>query len=237
MRRILYCLAIMSAAQVGSDASMPLPSHTQACPTVTVDCPTGVTEASTPVRFTANIEGADPKATLTYNWSVSTGTIISGQGTSAIIVDQAGTADRSITATVKVGGLDSSCPLIASCSKMPGLPALSRKFDEYGNTAFKDEKARLNKFAKQLRSEPESRGYIITYGRRRGRAGEAEAHARHAKSYLVKIHGIDPKRIVTVDGGFRTNLEVELWIAPPGAKPPTVSSDKMQTNKDTVKRN
>ena len=165
MRLVLFCLLMISAAQVGFGAIMPPPSHTQECPTIMVNCPTEVMEIGIPVTFTANVEGADSKATLTFNWTVSTGTIISGQGTPSIIVDRVGRWEESITVTVAVVGLDSRCGNLASCTRAaPAVAPLSRKFDEYGNTAFKDEKAHLNKFAKQLQNEPESRGYIITYG-------------------------------------------------------------------------
>ena len=40
----------------------------------------------------------------------------------------------------------------------------ARKFDEYGNIRFNDEKARLDNFAIQLQNEPTSQGYIIGYG-------------------------------------------------------------------------
>ena len=241
MRRILYCLVIISATQVSFAMSTALPTPCQECPVVTVDCPTQFVDTDVPVRFSADVIGAHTTAKITYNWAVSAGTIIGGQGTFSIIVDQSGTGGQSMTATVEVGGFDPICQTTASCSFVLCPAPLSRKFDEYGNTAFKDEKAHLNKFGKQLQNEPESRGYIITYGRRRGRAGEAQAHAHHARSYLVKTYAINPERIVTVDGGFRTNLEVELWLMPTGAQPPkptpTVSPDEVKTGKDTVKRN
>ncbi len=59
------------------------------CPTVSVSCPSEV-EPNQPITFTASVSGGDPAATWTYNWSVSAGTISSGQGTSTITVDTAG---------------------------------------------------------------------------------------------------------------------------------------------------
>jgi hypothetical protein len=52
------------------------------------------------------------------------------------------------------------------------------------------------------------------------RAGEAEARAARAKEYLVKVRGIDARRIVTIDGGHREDLTVELYIVPSGDTPP-----------------
>ncbi|HEX6717193.1 MAG TPA: Ig-like domain-containing protein, partial [Pyrinomonadaceae bacterium] len=114
------------------------------CPTVSVSCPSDI-EAGQPITFTASLAGETGGATPTYNWSVSAGTISSGQGTSTITVDTAGIGGQSVTATVNIGGLDPSCNATASCTtavKPPPQPP--RKFDEYGNIRFNDEKARLD---------------------------------------------------------------------------------------------
>jgi hypothetical protein len=191
------------------------------CPTVRVSCPdTGTT--GQPVTFTADVSGGDPNVTPTFNWSVSAGTISSGQGTSSITVDTTGVTGT-ITATVDVGGYGTACSTSQSCTVSFPTAPVNRKFDEYGNIRFNDEKARLDNFAIALQNEPGAQGHIIAYGGRRGRAGEAQARADRARDYLVNTRGIDPGRIVTVDGGFRENLTVELWIVPTGAPAPTAS--------------
>jgi hypothetical protein len=198
------------------------------CPTLTVDCPTGPTQAGTPVTFTVNAAGGNPNVTPTFNWSVSAGTITSGQGTNSITVDTAGLAGQSITATVEVSGLAPECARTASCTAQIAAvetPPAASKFDEYGNVNFNDEKARLDNFAIQLQNNPSAQGYIIAYGGRRQRAGEAQARADRAKNYLVNTRGIDAGRIVTVDGGNRENLTVELWVVPTGAQPPAATPD------------
>jgi hypothetical protein len=103
-------------------------------------------------------------------------------------------------------------------------PALAQKFDEYGNIRFNDEKARLDNYAIQLQNQPGAQGYIIAYG---SCAGEAQARADRAKDYLVNTRGIDAGRIVTMDGGCRSDLSVELWIVPSGATPPAASTDNI----------
>ena len=199
------------------------------CPTVTVSCPDVVDEGQ-PATFTANVTGGDPNVSATYNWSVSGGTITSGQGTPSITVDTTGQGGRAITATVNVGGYPPECNTQASCTTTPQVRAVARMFDQYGNIAFNDEKARLDNFAIQLQNEPGAQGYIIAYGGRRGRAGEAQARADRAKDYMVNTRGVDPGRIVTVDGGFREDMTVELWIVPTGATPPTASPTLQQSD-------
>ena len=199
------------------------------CPTVTVTCPDTVDEGQ-PATFTANVTGGDPNVSATYNWSVSAGTITSGQGTPSITVDTTGQGGTAITATVNVGGYPPECTTTASCTTTPTRRAVARLFDQYGNIAFNDEKARLDNFAIQLQNEPGSQGYIIAYAGRRARANEAQARADRAKDYLVNTRGVDPGRIVTVDGGYREDLTVELWIVPTGATPPSASPTLQQSD-------
>jgi hypothetical protein len=187
------------------------------CPTVTVTCPDSV-EAGKPATFTANFSQGTPSVSETYNWTVSAGTITSGQGTSSITVDTAGVSGGSITATVEVGGVDPSCNRTASCTVQVGVTLLARKFDEYGNIRFNDEKARLDNYAIQLQNEPTAQGYIIGYGTC---DAEGQNRANRAKDYLVNTRGIDAGRIVVVDGGCMPELKVELWIVPSGATAPS----------------
>ena len=191
------------------------------CPTVSVSCPSDVDQGS-PITFTASVSG---DMNVTYNWSVSAGTISSGQGTSSISVDTANLGGQTVTATVELGGLDPSCSRTASCTtsiRAPVPPAV--KFDEYGNIKFNDEKARLDNYAIQLQNQPGSQGYIIAYG---SCAGEAQARADRAKDYLVNTRGIDAGRLVTIDGGCRSDLTVELWVVPTGATAPAASTDNI----------
>jgi hypothetical protein len=189
------------------------------CPTVSVSCPSDV-DQGTPITFSASVNG---DANVTYNWSVSAGTISSGQGTSSITVSTDGLGGQTVTATVELGGLDPSCSKTASCTTgIKPAPKEPVKFDEYGNIKFNDEKARLDNYAIQLQNDPGAQGYIIAYG---SCEGEAQARADRAKDYLVNTRGIDAGRLVTVDGGCRSELTVQLWIVPTGATAPAASTD------------
>ena len=186
-----------------------------------MSCPDTVTPGQ-PATFTANVSGGDPSVTPTFNWTVSAGTITSGQGTSSITVDTTGVTGN-ITATVTVGGYPASCNVSSSCTTGAPPVRTARKVDEYGNIRFNDEKARLDNFAIELQNDPTSQGYLICYGGRRGRAGEAAARCDRSKNYLTTTRGIDARRVVTVDGGYREDLTVELWVVPSGATPPAAS--------------
>jgi hypothetical protein len=183
------------------------------CPTVAVTC-TDTVDEGTPITFTANFTQGTPTVSETYNWTVSAGTITSGQGTSSITVDTKGLGGQSVTATVEVGGVDPSCNRTASCTTPVKPVAVPRKFDTYGNIRFNDEKARLDNFAIALQNEPGSRGAIVGYG---SCDAEGQKRAQRAKDYLVNTRGIDAGRIDVIDGGCTPELEVQLWIVPQGA--------------------
>jgi hypothetical protein len=190
------------------------------CPTVSVSCPDTGTIGQ-PVTFTANVSAGDPNVTPTFNWTVSAGTISSGQGTSSITVDTTGVGGgTTITATVDVGGYDRSCSTSSSCTVSFARTIEARKIDEYGNIRFNDEKARLDNYAIELQNDPTAQGYLICYGGRKGRTGEGQRRCDRAKDYLVNTRGISGDRIVTVDGGYKEDLTVELWVVPSGAKAP-----------------
>lgn len=222
--RRFFTLAAISAALLFPDAgtcrrasAQPLPAQ---CPTLRVTCPDSVS-AGEALSFTVNVSGGDPQVTPTFNWSISAGTISSGQGTSTITVDTAGVAgDSTVTATVDIGGFDRSCAVASSCTTAVNKKAEARKIDEFGQLKRKDGQARLDNFALELGGDPTARGYLIAYGGRRSRAGEAKKAAAQARNYLIKTRRVAPQRVVAVDGGYREEPLMELWIAPAGGQAP-----------------
>lgn len=110
--------------------------------------------------------------------------------------------------------------------------ASSNAVDEFGH---------LEGFATALQSEPRSRAYIIGYAQydrerslirytdgsdktfRRTRLdppGLLRRRLRMERDALIKTYRIAPSRITVVDGGYRTQREIELWIVPQGVAAP-----------------
>ena len=197
----------------------PCPPLKPLCPNIVISCPETV-NIGTPVTFTASISGGTPNITPVYNWTVSAGQIISGQGTPSIQVDTTGLAGQAITATVRVEGYELECSAV--CTTQIPRERRSREFDRYADIARDDEKARLDNFAIELQNEPDAKGYIFFYsGRgRRARPGDAQARLNHARDYLINRRGIDPGRLVTLIGSPQETIRAELWIVPTGATPP-----------------
>ena len=106
------CFILLSYVQ----AARPQPL-TPECPVIYIGkCPDSCVDVQKPCSFTAELSNAKPNQKLTYNWSVSKGKIIEGQGTPSITVDLSGTDRKAVTATVEVIGLDEKCPNKASCA-------------------------------------------------------------------------------------------------------------------------
>ena len=92
--------------------------------------------------------------------------------------------------------------------------------DRYGRIAFAAEKRRLDNFAIHIQKNPDAVGYLIVYAGRRASVNEAEAWAKRAKAYLLKVRSVPSSRIVTIDGGYREKLTVELYLIPRDSAPP-----------------
>ena len=214
--RDLNCVAFSSISVIVTECPAPPPEIV--CPNVTVSCPDAASE-NAPATFTATISGGSAGITPTYNWTVSAGRIISGQGTPNISVDTTGLAGQSIRANLDVGGYGMRCP--ASCATSIPIVNKPQKFDEYYDIARNDEKARLDNYAIQLQSEPGSQGYIIVYPSRRARSNDAQTRAQRISDYLVNSRGIDSHRVVITMGPPREDWLFELWVVPEGAPPPT----------------
>lgn len=190
------------------------------CPSIVISCPDTV-RVGEAITFNANVTNLATGITPQYQWTVSGGTITSGQGTTSITVDTTGLAGQPVNARLSVLGFNLDCT--AQCTtQIPFIPE-PRKFDEFGDIARDDEKARLDNFAIQLQQEPEAQGYIFVYSGtgRRIRPDYAQRRTARIRDYLINSRGLDSRRIVILEGAPRADPTVELWIVPPGSTPPT----------------
>lgn len=198
----------------------PCPVVQPVCPAIEISCPTNVA-IDQPITFTSKYTGGVPaNVNPVYNWTVSAGTIIEGQGTSTIKVDTKGLGGETVRATLSMGGYTLECS--ADCAVAIPLPKLSsRRFDEFPDISRNDEKARLDNFAIELQNDPTATAYVIVYPGKTSKRGDVQHHSSRIVEYLVHSRGLDERRIVTLVGTTRDQLHVELWVTPQGAAPPT----------------
>lgn len=203
----------------------PLPKSP--CPyPVNVSAPQTVNEGDI-IAFAADAEYTGT-AGLKYVWTVSPSSarVISGAGTPTINVDSTGLGGQRIIATLAVndGSSDPMCAQTAQTVSVVTAPEkkiiVAREFDECNNCTFDDQKARLDNLTVELQNDPSTRAYIIAYGGRTSPVTQVEMLLKRALDYIVQQRGIDAARIVTINGGFRENDSVELWLVPAGAAPP-----------------
>ena len=214
--RDLNCVAFASIPVIVIDCPPP-PPPPPVCPTVTISCPEAAKE-NEPVTFTAHLTGGTQTITPSYNWTVSGGRIMSGQGTLSITVDTTGLAGQTLRANLDVDGFGTPCP--QTCAVAIPIVNKPRKFDEYYDIARNDEKARLDNYAIQLQAEPGSQGYVIVYPSRKAKGDQAQQRAQRIVDYLVNTRGLDTRRVVTIMGPAREGWVIELWVVPEGAPPP-----------------
>ena len=189
------------------------------CPAIEIVCPTNIA-IDQPLTFSSRYTGGVPaNVTPVYNWTVSAGTIISGQGTDTIRVDTTGLAGQTVRASLSMGGYNLECS--GDCGVSIPLPKpINRKFDEFPDISRNDEKARLDNFGIELQHDPTATAYVVVYPGRSSKRAEVQHHANRIVDYLVNSRGLDQRRIVTLVGPAKDQLKVELWITPQGATPP-----------------
>ncbi|MDQ3666095.1 MAG: hypothetical protein M3410_05740 [Acidobacteriota bacterium] len=185
---------------------------------------------------------------LNYTWTVSPSNakVLGGAGTPTISVDSTGLAGQRILATLVVddGSGEPTCRQTAQISTfIPALPPRenpAREFDVCCNCSFDDQKARLDNLAVELQNDQSTTTYIFAYGGRTSRVGQADRLGARARDYLVRQRGIAPARIIVLNGGFREEDCVELWIVPSGAplpQPrPTVQAGDVRRPRETPTR-
>lgn len=104
----------------------------------------------------------------------------------------------------------------------------ARKYDEFSDLPSSDIAARLDGLAQELQAQPNVKAFIITYRSRRDLPGLSGRLMIRMRDYLINSRGIDPARVVGIDGGAADCLTQELWIVPVGATP-TPRKDAYQT--------
>jgi hypothetical protein len=179
------------------------------------------------ITFTADTAYSGNPTVLNYAWTLSptTAKILTSVG-NRITVDSTGLGGQRITATVTVddGSGDAACRQTATATTYVRPPEHhelpSRQFDVCCSCSFDDQKARLDNLGVELQNDPTATTYVIAYGGRSSRIGQADLLGARARDYLVATRGIDQSRITVMNGGFREEDCVELWIVPSGATPP-----------------
>jgi hypothetical protein len=98
-----------------------------------------------------------------------------------------------------------------------------QKVDEYSNTSWREERARLKEFSARMRVDRNATAYIVAFGGRVSCPGEAHRRAARVKLYLTKVGGIQRERIKTIDAGHYDQWMISLYVAPRNDPPLTAN--------------
>ena len=89
--------------------------------------------------------------------------------------------------------------------------------DSFSYTNSEDMMARIDNFTVQMQNNPSAKGYIVIKGKKPARI----TVEKEIKSYL-KMRAFDMKSVVFLNGEGDKTAKIELWLVPPGAKPPAI---------------
>jgi hypothetical protein len=105
---------LTKSVTVSGDPSDPAPCE---CPRISILLSQPGNASGDLDRFTAKLTGKGIPKEVTYNWTISAGTLHSGQGTSSInVMLPEGHTAGSGTVTVQIGGIDPNCSCTSSSS-------------------------------------------------------------------------------------------------------------------------
>lgn len=188
------------------------------------------------INFTARTS-YPPKAGEAFQWKVSAGDIIAGQGTNKITVDLKNVSDKHITASAETNDLPYLCPklgyqIVDLNNKKP------LQIDSAVRYNYSDLSARMEALRQSLGNDPIAKGYIIVYAARNGGTRDMERAIRSVQRIFTFL-SLDPNRYTVVRGGYRDYDTVDTWLLQPGDTPPqptpTVDSKFINVPKQTQK--
>ena len=193
------------------------------CPTVSVIGPAGIPSPDEAITFTVSLSQEAEKFNLKYNWTISGGEIIEGQGTRVIkILEPEIFTGKSFTATVEVIGLPKECKIVnASETFAIAILHSHRRVDEFSMSASQIDKARLDNLFIEIQNNPLAVAYIFERFERKTSQNVIKRKIQKITDYLMKEKRIEKDRFVISTAISDDNL-TQYFIVPPGASPPKI---------------
>lgn len=189
-------------------------NQTSPCPTISITSSPETINSGQTTTFTANVITQSNKL-LIYNWSVSTGKIIEGQGTSVIEVKTSyEIIGEDVTVAVEIKGLPEHCLNTATYqTATPVNCILPMILDEYEKLPFSEEKARLANAAVYLKKQPESSALFIIGFTEKESFSSIKIRVDKISKYLIESSGIAKDKIIFVFSED-TNQSTTIYLQP-----------------------
>ncbi len=227
---IIFILVVFASSAFGQGAHYTYP--------FTIICPDGIITEGGSAAITTEFEygNTGDKYKPTYNWSVSVGTITSGQGTPTITVEVGSQDNGLLTVTLERDFAESHFPDVqrsSSCSVVIRSLPQPNMIDEFrtGSNNCEDGFARLDSFFTELSNNPVDEGLIVIYGDTR----DLKAGDRRAKqlSNHFSFRKFDRSRVRFIRGEAKDNGTTQFWLVPPGAKLPEIAAETERAGEAT----
>lgn len=111
-------------------------------------------------------------------------------------------------------------PLVALSCQSQDKPIMDP--DDGSGRSFEQDKPRLDRFAEEMKANSSADAYIIAFAGMVSYRNEARIRLNCIRKYLITTHGILPSRLQLIDGGYRVEKSVKLFLVNAGEpKPPT----------------
>lgn len=105
-------------------------------------------------------------------------------------------------------------PLVALSCRSQDRPIMDP--DDGSGRSFEQDKPRLDRFAKEMMVNSSADAYIIAFAGLVSYKNEARIRLNCIRKYFITTHGISPSRLKLIDGGYRVEKSVKLFLVNPG---------------------
>jgi hypothetical protein len=218
MKNFILSTALVLAFCLAASAQT---NQTSPCPTIFIEGG-GSIQPGENLTFKVKVENYQAK-NLAYNWTVSAGKILRGQGTPTVSVSTEKWEDVNTTATAEIKGLPEGCENEVSLTASLIIDWVTTLLDEYGKFSLAEEKARLDKIDTEFLLKTYAQLYFVIYLTNKQELEEIKSRVLGIESYLSETRKIPKDNILFVfseGDAYRT----EIFLVPPGAKPPDIEN-------------
>ena len=202
----------MLAAAIFIVPPFALGQEADSCPTISVDGPSHVVKPGEIATYTVRVDKRGLNIAPVYKWSVSAGSIVSGQGTERI--DVRSPSKWNTTVTVEVEGVPVGCPNIDSWTGEGDFGPKAKKIGEFTGSL---SHANFSGVIDAAERDPSSQLYIIVSGASRNRTQSITNKRRAITSGMSRL---DKDGRITFVESTRKDDRTAVWLVPPGATPP-----------------
>jgi hypothetical protein len=154
---------------------------------------------------------------LKFDWTVSLGTIETGQGSSDIVVRTTSSDSfKTMKAKVVVSGLPKECNSVAEGSAtILGIAHYPVPLDVFGRLSVNDQKGRLDNVAAELKQNPSQVALFILHHKEGTAEKDLSARVRFIKNHIVGFRKLPANRIV-IKSEPTTDNYTTIYKIPPG---------------------